>query len=270
MITYPNAKINLGLNITGNRPDGYHDIESVLYPIPLCDQLGIIIADDNRFSFLSTGLKIDCAEDDNLCIKAYKLLSDRFDLKPVKMKLHKVIPSGAGLGGGSADAAFALRMLNDIFKLELSPGVLKELAGTLGMDCPFFIGNVPSLATGRGDILSPAGLNLKGYTICIAVPAIHISTADAYALTSPHTGDPSPVELTNSPLSTWKGILKNQFEEALFPIHPILEDLKTDFYDSGAVYASLSGSGSAVYGIFTSPPKLQMEVEGIFFWEGEI
>lgn len=270
MITYPNAKINLGLNITDKRPDGYHNIESVLYPVPLCDELGIIIADDNQFSFVSTGLDIGCADADNLCVKAYKLLGDRFDLPAVKMKLNKIIPSGAGLGGGSSDAAFTLSMLNNIFNLGMDNLALKELSAKLGSDCAFFIDNIPSLAIGRGDILSPVGINLSGHTICIARPAIHISTADAYSRVTPHSGDPTPAELTDFSPSTWKGILKNQFEETIFPLYPILEELKTFLYDSGALYASLSGSGSAVYGIFTSPPKLQEKFKGIFYWEGEV
>ena len=270
MISYPNAKINLGLNITNKRPDGYHNIESVLYPVPLCDELEIVIVDDNQFSFISGGLNTGCDDADNLCVKAYKLLDDRFGLPAVKMKLHKVIPSGAGLGGGSADAAFTLRMLNDIFNLGLENLALKELSTRLGMDCPFFIDNVPALATGRGDILKPVDINLNGHTICIAKPDIHISTADAYAGVRPHAGDPSAAELTGFSPSTWKGILENQFEETLFPVYPILEDLKTSFYDSGALYASLSGSGSAVYGIFTSPPKLQGKFKEIFYWEDEV
>jgi len=269
MITYPNAKINLGLIITGKRPDGYHNIESVLYPVPLCDELEIVTADDNQFSFVSSGLNTGCDDADNLCVKAYKLLDDRFGLPAVKIRLHKYIPSGAGLGGGSADAAFTLCMLNNIFEIGLEKQALKELSIKLGMDCPFFINNIPSLAAGRGDILTPAGVNLSGHTICIARPDIHISTADAFAGVTPHAGDPSPAGLTNFSPSTWKGILKNQFEETLCPLYPILEDLKTSFYDSGALYASLSGSGSAVYGIFISPPKLQGKYEEIFYWEGE-
>lgn len=270
MLTYPNAKINLGLNITGKRHDGYHNIESVLYPVPLCDELGIIIAGDNQFSFVSSGLKTDCDDADNLCVKAYNLLCDRFELPAVKMKLHKVIPSGAGLGGGSADAAFTLTMLNSIFNLGLDNLALKELAARLGADCPFFIDNVPALAIGRGDTLSPVGINLSGHTICIARPAIHISTAEAYSGITPHAGDTSPAELTDFSPSTWKGILKNHFEETIFPAYPVLEQLKTSFYDAGALYASLSGSGSAVYGIFNSPPKLHENFKGIFYWEGEV
>lgn len=268
MITYPNAKINLGLHITGKRPDGYHNIESVLYPVSLCDELEIVSADDNQFSFVSSGLQIGCDDADNLCVQAYRLLDARFGLPAIKMRLHKIIPSGAGLGGGSADAAFALRMLNNIFNLGLENQALKELSAKLGMDCPFFIDNIPALATGRGDILTPIGINLSGHTICIAVPAIHIATNDAYARVEPRSGYLSPAELTGFSISRWKEKLKNQFEETLFPVYPILDGLKTSFYDSGALYASLSGSGSAVYGIFASPPKLKFEE--IFYWEREL
>lgn len=270
MITYPNAKINLGLNIGHKRPDGYHDIESVLYPVPLCDELGIIIAGDDKFSFVSNGLKIECEDADNLCVQAYQLLKNRFDLPAIKMKLKKIIPAGAGLGGGSADAAFTLRMLNEIFTLGLGNAELKELSAILGMDCPFFIDNAPAMATGRGDILEPADIDLCGHTICIARPDIYISTSEAYAGITPHAGDPSPASLTGYSPAAWKGILKNRFEETLFPVYPLLEELKTIFYDSDALYASLSGSGSAVYGLFTKAPKLRAKFAGMFYWEGEL
>jgi 4-diphosphocytidyl-2-C-methyl-D-erythritol kinase len=270
MITYPNAKINLGLNIIGKRPDGYHNIESVLYPVPLCDELEITASQENKFSFVSSGLKTGCEDADNLCVRAYLLLKERFDLPAVMIKLHKAIPAGSGLGGGSADAAFSLRMLNNIFNLGLENLALKELSASLGMDCPFFIDNVPALATGRGDILEPVSIRLHGHTICIVRPDLHISTAEAYAGITPHPGDPLPDELTGFSLLTWKGILKNQFEETLFPLYPVLDNLKASLYEYGALYASLSGSGSAVYGIFNSPPRLKELFKGIFYWEGEL
>jgi len=270
MISFPNAKINLGLNITEKFPDGYHSIQSVLYPVPLCDILEINVADDGLFSFDSIGLKIECDTTENLCVKAYNLLHDRFDISPVKILLQKIIPSGAGLGGGSSDAAFTLRMLNDLFDLRLETLVLKDLSSNLGMDCPFFIENTPALATGRGDSLTPLDLSLSGYIICIARPDIHISTAGAYAEVNPHQSQIGPSELTALPASSWKGMLKNQFEETLFVKFPQLQLLVNAFYNAGAVYASLTGSGSAVYGIFTSAPRLHSKFENIFYWEGEL
>jgi 4-diphosphocytidyl-2-C-methyl-D-erythritol kinase len=270
MISFPNAKINLGLNITEKFPDGYHGIQSVLYPVPLCDILEINVATDGLFSFDSLGLKIECDTSDNLCVKAYNLLQERFDISPVKILLQKIIPSGAGLGGGSSDAAFTLRMLNDLFDLKLETLVLKELASSLGMDCPFFIENTPALATGRGDSLTPLDLSLSGYTICIARPDIHISTAGAYAGVTPRQGRICPSDLTALSASSWKGMLKNQFEETLFVKFPQLQLLVNEFYDAGAVYASLTGSGSAVYGIFTSAPRLHSKFENMFYREGEL
>jgi 4-diphosphocytidyl-2-C-methyl-D-erythritol kinase len=268
MISYPNAKINLGLNITEKRPDGYHTIESVLYPVPLCDMLEITIASDGLFSFESSGLSLDCDIGSNLCVAAYDLLHQQCNIPPVKIWLHKVIPPGAGLGGGSADAAFTLNMLNNLCNLDLNKKELKELATNLGMDCPFFIDNQPALATGRGDVLAPLDLSLQGHSICIVRPDIHISTAKAYAGVTPHSMQPSPSSLVTSSVSTWEGILKNQFEETLFIEYPQLQSIKDILYDSGAVYSSLSGSGSAVYGIFNTVPRLQSKFEDMFYWEG--
>jgi 4-diphosphocytidyl-2-C-methyl-D-erythritol kinase len=270
MITFPNAKINLGLNITEKLPDGYHSIESVLYPVPLCDILEIEIAVEGKFSFNSSGLNIDCDNAGNLCVRAYRLLQDRFGISPVKIWLHKIIPSGAGLGGGSADAAFTLLMLNELFNLNLNTPALKELASLLGMDCPFFVENLPAFAQGRGDVLTPLDLSLSGKTICIARPDIHISTSGAYAGVTPHQGQISPATVTAFTAASWKGKLKNQFEETLFVKYPQLQFIVDSFYDSGAVYASLSGSGSAMYGIFNSAPNLHSRFENMFYWEGEL
>lgn len=269
MISFPNAKINLGLNITEKRPDGYHSIESIIYPVPLCDILEIIIAADGHFSFGSSGLNLSCDDADNLSVKAYNLMQERYDIPPVKMWLHKIIPSGAGLGGGSSDAAFTLKMLNKIFNLALDSPTLIKLAAYLGMDCPFFIDNLPALATSRGDVLTPLDFSLRDHTICIARPEIHISTAEAYAGVVPLPGQICPTTLTTLSVSSWSGVLKNQFEETLFVDYPQLHAIKDKFYSCGAVYASLSGSGSAVYGIFDSAPKLEREFRGMFYWEGK-
>jgi 4-diphosphocytidyl-2-C-methyl-D-erythritol kinase len=270
MISFPNAKINLGLNITEKLSDGYHSLETVLYPVPLCDILEIEIAASGKFSFGSSGINIDCDKADNLCVRAYKLLQDRFDISPVKIWLHKIIPSGAGLGGGSADAAFTLRMLSRLFNLNLKTPVLNELASFLGMDCPFFIENLPALAQGRGNVLTPIDLSLRGYTICIVRPDIHILTSRAYAEVIPRQGQICPATLTAYDVASWKGMLKNQFEETLFVKYPQLQFIIDSFYDSGAIYASLSGSGSAVFGIFTSAPNLQRRFENMFYWEEEL
>jgi 4-diphosphocytidyl-2-C-methyl-D-erythritol kinase len=269
MISFPNAKINLGLNITEKRPDGYHNIESVLYPVPLCDILEINISNNGQFSFCSSGLTVDCNSANNLCVKAFDLLRERFDLPPVNIWLHKIIPSGAGLGGGSSDAAYTLKMLNIIFNLALDNKVLMELATRLGMDCPFFIDNLPALATSRGDVLTPLDFSLRGHSICIARPDIHISTTEAYAGIASKQGQICPAALTTFSASSWKGILKNQFEENLSVNYPQLQSIKDSFYNSGALYASLSGSGSAVYGIFYSTPKLHSMFKEMFYWEGD-
>lgn len=261
MIAHPNCKINLGLHILSRRPDGYHDLETIFLPVfDLFDDLEIFPAP--QFSFRQEGIPIDCPIDDNICIKAYRLLLQAFPDKvsPVSMRLNKKIPFGAGLGGGSSDAAFALSMLNDIFSLRLSPNQLREFAVRLGADCPFFIDNKPAFATGIGDQLSPLDFDIlallrdNDLTIRIVKPDDFVSTREAYANITPRNlrRDILPVNLCQAvrqPISQWRNLIVNDFEASVFPAHPAIESLKRRFYDQGALYASMSGSGSSVFAI---------------------
>ncbi|MEQ8629435.1 4-(cytidine 5'-diphospho)-2-C-methyl-D-erythritol kinase [Ekhidna sp.] len=248
MITFPNAKINLGLNIVSKREDGYHNIESCFYPIPWHDSLEVIEA--ASFAFYSYGLDIPGDTSSNLCVKAYELLKADFDIPPIEIHLLKNIPMGAGLGGGSADGAFTLKMLNDIFSLNLTNPQLENYALQLGSDCPFFIKNQPAIATGRGEQLEPIDLNLSGYYLAIHNPGIHISTKEAYAGVNPGQPDTPVSEFIKKPIEMWKDTLHNNFEASIFPNHPEIEKLKNEMYDEGAIYASMTGSGSTVFGVF--------------------
>lgn len=252
MISFPNAKINLGLNIVSKRPDGYHNIESCFYPVPLKDALEIIESD--QFQFTTSGLEIPGSSDHNLCTKAYQLLKERFNIPPVHIHLHKVIPMGAGLGGGSADGAFTLKMLNEKFDLKLSTCELQDLAGKLGSDCPFFIENKPVYVTDTGTTFSPVVLSLAGKFIAIKHPGIHVGTKEAYAGVTPKSSQISIPELISRPITEWKEVLKNDFEDSIFTSYPAIKEIKDLLYHLGAVYASMSGSGSAVFGIFEDYP----------------
>jgi len=248
MITFPNAKINLGLNIVRKREDGYHDIESCFFPVPWQDSLEILEA--ASFSFRSYGLEIPGDAGSNLCVKAYQLLDEDFNLPPVAIHLLKQIPMGAGMGGGSADGAFTLVQLNDLFELGLSAQKLENYALQLGSDCPFFIRNSPCIATGRGEQLEEVNLSLDGYFLALHNPGIHISTREAYAGVSPELPAQSIRDILERPVNEWKEVLINDFENSVFPNHPTIETLKNDMYAAGALYASMTGSGSTVYGIF--------------------
>lgn len=255
MLTFPNAKINLGLNIVSKRPDGYHNLESCFYPIPWCDVLEIIASDELKFT--STGLSIPGAVSSNLCMQAFHLLKEAHRLPNVHIHLHKVIPMGAGLGGGSADGAFALKMLNELFDLNLSISDLQRFATQLGSDCPFFIENTPVLATGTGTNFTALNLNLSEKYIALKNPEIHISTQEAYSQIVPTSSDHYIPDLLSSPINEWKKKLKNDFEYSVFPKYPAILALKEWFYEKGASYASMSGSGSTVFGIFDHLPELE-------------
>ncbi|MEQ9404734.1 MAG: 4-(cytidine 5'-diphospho)-2-C-methyl-D-erythritol kinase [Cyclobacteriaceae bacterium] len=253
MITFPNAKINLGLNILKKREDGYHDIESCFYPIPWNDSLEIIEAD--TFSFHSYGPEIPGNSASNLCVKAFELLKADHDIHPIEIHLLKSIPMGAGLGGGSADGAFTLKMLNEFFELNLSTKKLQEYALELGSDCPFFIENKPVLARGRGELLESIDLNLSGYYLAIHNPGIHISTQEAYSGIRPTVPQEPISKIISSDVSVWRDKLINDFEASVFKNHPEIAGLKKEMYDEGALYASMTGSGSTVFGIFEEYPK---------------
>ncbi|WP_372649232.1 4-(cytidine 5'-diphospho)-2-C-methyl-D-erythritol kinase [Draconibacterium sp.] len=252
MITFPNAKINIGLNVVEKRPDGYHNLETIFYPVKLSDALEVIEAEETAFS--SSGIEIDSTAENNLVYKAYSLLAGDFHLSPVKMHLHKVIPFGAGLGGGSADAAFALKMLNDYFGLGLTTIQLENYAARIGADCPFFIENKPTFAHSIGDQFKPVNLDLSAYEIVIVKPPISVSTPQAYRNIVPTKPGFNLLEIDQLPIEEWKTVVKNDFEKSVFPQLPEIENLKENLYEAGAVYASMSGSGSAVFGIFRHLP----------------
>jgi len=212
------------------RKDGYHNIQTVMMPVPWCDILEIVPANGTETTLNITGTHIASPVEENLCFKAWRLMADRYSLPAVAMHLHKVIPTGAGLGGGSSDGAFALKMLNNIFKLNLDNEVLRSLAVQLGMDCPFFIENVPALSTGRGEFLKPVSLNLDGYHLVIVKPPIHVSTAAAFLGTSPLFRDSSIDEITNLPVQDWKRELHNDFEDTVFDLYPDTREMKRVVY----------------------------------------
>lgn len=253
MITFPNAKINIGLNITEKRPDGYHNLETIFYPIELCDSLEFVRNEEMKFN--SSGLIIDGNSQNNLIIKAYNLLKEEFNLPNIAIHLHKAIPMGAGLGGGSADAAFMLKMLNEKFELGLSSQDLEKRAVKLGADCPFFISNKPVLAKGIGNIFEPTTINLSGYHIVLIKPEVHVSTAEAYGGCKPQRWT-TPLEVAiKRPITEWKDCIFNDFEKTVFVVHPELAEIKSWLYDKGAIYAAMSGSGSTIYGIFKKEMK---------------
>ena len=252
MITFPNAKINLGLNITEKRPDGYHNLETIFYPIPLEDALEACPRKEGpgSYSLSQSGLSIEGDAENNLVVKAYKLLDETYHLPPVDIYLHKHIPSGAGLGGGSADAAFMLKLLNRMYRLNLTDDQLEAYAARLGADCAFFVRNQPTYAKGIGNIFSPVELSLADWQLLLVKPNIFVSTRDAFARIRPRHPERNLRDLINQPVESWKDSIINDFEESVFPQFPAIGDIKTELYHLGAVYASMSGSGSSVYGLF--------------------
>jgi len=259
MIVFPNAKINLGLRILRKRPDGFHDLESAFLPVGLTDMLEIVPAPDKSNRLTLTGIPLE-ATDDNLCIRALRLLKEKHGIPDVNMHLHKRIPTGAGLGGGSSDAAFTLRALNEMFGLGLDVPVLMEYASKIGSDCPFFIINQPSLATGRGEQLEPLPLDLSGYTIILVQPGITINTSLAYQMITPGDKNQPVKEVLRLAPKEWNGRLVNHFEVPVFEKYPEIGSLKQALYKAGAVYASMTGSGSAVFGFFRESPNLPPEI----------
>jgi 4-diphosphocytidyl-2-C-methyl-D-erythritol kinase len=260
MIVFPNAKINLGLRITSKRPDGYHNLDTVFYPINLKDALEIITDPDplaNDVTFTSSGLSIPGSVSTNLCIKAYQLLKTKFpELPAIHMHLHKNIPMGAGLGGGSADGAFTLQLLNKKYKLNLGEEELIDMALALGSDCPFFIKNTPVHATSRGEIMQSTFVDLSDKKIVLILPDIHVSTALAFKDCPISSAIQTCDIITQQPVDAWKELLINDFEQTVFPNYPALANIKAQLYDAGAVYASMTGTGSTIFGIFNNAPEL--------------
>ena len=270
MIRFPNAKINLGLRVLNARDDGYHNLESIMYPVNIQDALEIIIKPSAPFSFTATGMEVPGNPDENICVRAYNLMKQKYDLPEIIMHLHKVIPMGAGLGGGSSDAASAVVMLNEYFRLGLEKDALKELALSLGSDCPFFIENRPALATGRGEILAPLSLSLQPFHIQVIKPPVHINTKVAYSVINPKGYSTSLEGLIQLPLAQWRYHIFNDFEEYAFRQFPLLSSIKNKLYEHGALYASLTGSGSAIFGIFESETDPDPGFRDYFTWAGQL
>lgn len=263
MLTFPCAKINLGLNITSKREDGYHNLETIFYPVPLTDALEVKLMHDDFPSdepcdLKITGNAVDCDEKNNLVVKAYTLLAQDFKLPRVHTHLVKRIPMQAGLGGGSADGAFMIRLLDERFRLNMGIAEMERYASQLGSDCVFFITTEPSFATGRGEVLEPVNIaeqNLQGYYIAIVKPAIAVSTREAFQQIICRQPEHCCRDIVRQPVETWKTVLTNDFEEPAFKQHPELADIKQRLYDLGAVYAQMSGSGSAFFGLFRTDPQ---------------
>lgn len=271
MIVYPNAKINIGLNVVEKRPDGYHNLETVFYPIGLQDILEIkeMEEDDSvpegGYRLKVTGTILDGSPEDNLVVRAFKLLKHDFDLPPVSIGLYKHIPTGAGLGGGSSDAAFTIKTLNGRFSLGLTDEQMEDYCTRLGADCPFFIKDEPVFATGIGNEFHPVSFSLKGKHLVLVKPDIFVSTKDAYAKVKVQKPAVALPELLVQPLDTWKDTVVNDFEPSVFSKYPEIAAIKDSMYDIGAVYASMSGSGSSVFGIFDEPLENVDEVfSGMF------
>lgn len=259
MIVFPPCKINIGLHITGKRPDGYHDLESIFFPVPLTDALEVIETNGvppGSHMFSSSGLNVPGDPESNLVIKALRLVQARYTLPSLAVHLHKVIPTGAGLGGGSSDGVMMLHLLNRKFLLGMSTAELMEHAVQLGSDCPFFVESTPAYVTGRGEHLESIELNLAGCWLLLIHPGIHISTAEAFGMIQPKTLSGLLKDYVRLPVEQWKGHIFNDFEQPLVERHPLVGQLRDSLYEAGAMYAAMSGSGSAVYGLFREEPEL--------------
>lgn len=273
MIVFPCAKINLGLNIVSNRDDGYHNLETVFYPVPLYDALEIKYMDpkfpsDVPCDLKVTGIDLDCDEQWNLVIRAYNLLAEDYELPRVHAHLMKRIPTGAGLGGGSSDGAYMIRLLDERFRLNIGIAEMERYAARLGADCAFFITAEPMYATGIGNILAPVDDSigfLEGLYLAIVKPGISVSTVEAYRQIKPKKPAKCCLDIVRQPIETWREELTNDFEPPVFAAHPELGDIKEKLYDMGAIFAQMSGSGSAIYGIFKEAPEnIEDKFPGMF------
>jgi len=265
MVIFPNTKINIGLNITERRNDGFHNLETIFYPINLSDVLEFVET-KNKTIYVGTGISIDLTESNNLVIKAYNLLKEKYKLPNLKIHLHKVIPMGAGLGGGSADASFMLLALNSYFNLNISEKELINYALKLGSDCPFFIKNKPIFAEETGNIFSEIKLDLSKYFILLVKPDIHVSTKNAFNGIKACKPKKSLKELIKLPIKDWKNIIVNDFEDGIFKLYPEIKNIKNSLYNMGAIYAQMSGSGSTVFGIFEEKPYIPVQFYKYFIY----
>lgn len=272
MILFPRAKINIGLHITEKRSDGYHNLQTIFYPVSLCDALEFIVPgeDFDADEFISTGIPLDCQAESNLVLIALAKLREYNSIPYLKIHLHKVIPYGAGLGGGSSDAACFLKGINRYFDLGLSTGQLMEIALTIGSDCPFFIEGTPSYAEGRGEITRSLDPVPEGNYLLLIKPAIDISTRETYGKCTPVMRSPDLPDFYRQDISKWKDLIINDFEKIVFSEHPGLGRIKEDLYAAGAAYSSLSGSGSVVYGIFTGKPDIPVHLLKNVIYSGKL
>lgn len=263
MILFPPCKINLGLAVKNKREDGYHNLETVMFQLPWCDILEVVKSEN--FSFKSTGLSIAGDQNNNLCIKAFNLIKLNYNISNVTINLHKIIPMGAGLGGGSADGTYTLIALNELFDLKINADKLREYALTLGSDCPLFVENYTQYAQGRGEILSPLEINLSGYYFHLINIGIHVSTKEAFEKLKFKDDKISITEIIKTPLNQWKHQLKNDFEETVFSLYPELLKVKNLLYKNNALYASMTGSGSTLFAIYSEKPSFLYEpnTEGV-------
>lgn len=262
MICFANCKVNLGLNVLRKRPDGYHDIETAMLPVRgFYDTVEVVKSSGDGVVLSSSGLVVDCPPENNLCVKAYDLVREKYDIGGVKMHLHKVVPFGAGLGGGSSDAVAVIKLLDRVFSIGMKTDEMEALAAGLGSDTVFFVKDIPALAKGRGEVLEPVDIDLRGCYIAILKPPFPISTSQAYSGVVPAAPQTSIADILAAGIGSWKNNLRNDFEPSVFGLFPELARIKEELYGLGAVYASMSGSGSAVYGIFREKPVLK---EGLF------
>lgn len=269
MIVFPVSKLNIGLRITGKRDDGFHNIETIFYPVGLSDALEFVVQEHTTKDTITiSGIKIGNDTDNNLIIKTLKRLRSRFRFPFLKVHLHKAIPVGAGLGGGSSDAACMLKAVNKHFELNISNNELKAIALELGSDCPFFIDGSPSFATGRGEVITHLKPMLSGFYLVLINPGIGINTAEAYKNCQPAVPEESLSSLYLTPVAEWKNRIVNDFEEYAFRIHPFISEIKTELYNSGALFSLMSGSGSSVYGLFSKKPVLPEKLRKFVIWEG--
>jgi len=269
MICFPNAKINLGLRITERRPDGYHNLETVFYPVPLRDALEIVpLMDGGDFRLKISGQMPDSDQENNLVTKAYRLIQSKYSLKPCDTYLYKDIPLGAGLGGGSSDAAYMLKLISDYQQLNLSSDELEGYASILGSDCPFFINNKPIFAKGTGNNFEEISVSLCNLHIVMIKPSVFVSTSEAYSFVKPKQLIYSLKECIKEPVKSWKNLIFNDFEQGIFEKFPVIGKIKQFLYDNGAIFALMTGSGSAVYGLYEKPIDLGKDFKDCFYWNG--